>query len=326
MSLLIDSQWSSPLLLATAHAPQPDDVIRLLAANGAQLNVVGIGQKMALHYASSRGLGVEKLLEGGAIVNAADKGLWKAFNFNSTNQLQKKQLNLIATDISNNLCLLPPEGDTCLHLAARENHWKSISHLLRHGADPNIRNMDGKTALHLASASGAFTSVTTLTEGGTNLLITDNDSHLAMYHAAKYGHLKIVRYFIKRNVPLSSCRNHLGKIVLLSNPLSVALREAHLAAARVLVMAGCDTKPLHDWLIDVPRDVSDVYYNGPYVDWLENWIHQPIRLAHACRLTIRTCLGVYDVGKFNKCLPLPIVLKKYLMFEDIESDADMIHS
>ena len=49
-----------------------------------------------------------------------------------------------------------PDGDTCLHIAARRGDVRSVALLLRAGLDPNDRGDMGTTPLHCASNPEVF--------------------------------------------------------------------------------------------------------------------------------------------------------------------------
>ena len=59
--------------------------------------------------------------------------------------------------------LVDSYGDTAVHYACMYDQWKSLTFLIRRGADINLENGDGETPLDLARRFGHSSCVRTLT-------------------------------------------------------------------------------------------------------------------------------------------------------------------
>ena len=64
---------------------------------------------------------------------------------------------------------LNPNGDTLLHIAAREGDVECLQTLIRHGADLNKKNMDGWPAVHSALQQAQLPAMIYLIECGTDM-------------------------------------------------------------------------------------------------------------------------------------------------------------
>ena len=79
-------------------------------------------------------------------------------------------------------------GNTPLHLAAREEHTMSVAKLISFGASLNRREKSaGYTPLHLAVKSGYERVVLALVEFGADMDIRDDYGLTALHHAASEG-------------------------------------------------------------------------------------------------------------------------------------------
>ena len=63
-------------------------------------------------------------------------------------QKSLNSLYLVCTNIQNS------DKETALHSAAQYGHLEAVQLLLKHGADPNIKNSKDETPLDLASLYG----------------------------------------------------------------------------------------------------------------------------------------------------------------------------
>ena len=146
--------------------------------------------------------------------------------------------------------------------------------------------------------------------------------NLPIRYASASGRFEAVRYFIMRNCPVRSTRISSSHIST-TNPLLPALEKKHFHIVKILVIAGCDSKALSDWLSATPEDCwweSHI----EIICWLRDYLSQPLSLAHSCRLQIRRSVGNNLVEKSN-ALPLPVPMLKYISMEDLEKQVLRCH-
>nr|5AQA_A Chain A, OFF7_DB04V3 [synthetic construct]5AQA_B Chain B, OFF7_DB04V3 [synthetic construct] len=144
-------------LLEAARAGQ-DDEVRILMANGADVNAADNTGTTPLHLAAYSGHLeiVEVLLKHGADVDASD-----VF------------------------------GYTPLHLAAYWGHLEIVEVLLKNGADVNAMDSDGMTPLHLAAKWGYKEIVEVLLKAGADVDAQDKFGKRPLWLAADQGHAEI---------------------------------------------------------------------------------------------------------------------------------------
>ena len=129
------------------------------------------------------------------------------------------------------------EGNTLLHVAARNGHWSIVQFLMEDlKIEPNIRGQHNRTPLHYASIEGHIAVIKFLIDNPlTDPMARDEDNHTPLHSAALYGQLSVVKYFIsdlllnpnvKGNcdcTPLhhASAKGHIDVIkFLIDNPLT----------------------------------------------------------------------------------------------------------
>ncbi|XP_046544586.1 LOW QUALITY PROTEIN: uncharacterized protein LOC124254780 [Haliotis rubra] len=108
-------------------------------------------------------------------------------------------------------------GNTPLIWAAKKGHTKIVQLLLKHGADPTLRNYEGQVAVEVAS-----TSIKTIILDSVEK--TTESSHRLLLQAAWQGNIKIVRKLLRENkVKDVNCQNAEGL-----TPLLLATRDSQL--------------------------------------------------------------------------------------------------
>jgi len=81
---------------------------------------------------------------------------------------RNKYFQSIHAEVVTYLSLQDPLGNTPLHLAIQNENDSMALHLLEHGADPNIFNINGQTALMNAAKRGNVTILEKLLSRGSN--------------------------------------------------------------------------------------------------------------------------------------------------------------
>jgi len=136
----------TPLHLGAAHG----DVVSLLLAHGADLNVRDADGNTALHKVGDRGDAAEVLLSHGADANARNKKGETPLALSMGYYITGARDALIARGADVNA--RDAEGKSLLHRALGAVDLSTW--LLDHGADPNARDNEGRTPLHdLAAAN-----------------------------------------------------------------------------------------------------------------------------------------------------------------------------
>jgi ankyrin repeat protein len=82
---------------------------------------------------------------------------------------------------------------TPIHSAASAGYSKIAELLLKHGADPNIREQGGYAPLHAAAQNGDLEMISTLIYGGADLDAKSDDGKIPFDLALEAGHSKAAR-------------------------------------------------------------------------------------------------------------------------------------
>ncbi|KAH0539793.1 serine/threonine-protein phosphatase 6 regulatory ankyrin repeat subunit B-like [Cotesia glomerata] len=127
---------------------------------------------------------VEALLQHGANVNTVDKGL-KTPLYYATTYSHGMIFKMLLANNANPNCI-SEEGQTPLVMAAKNNDDFSINHLLKYGADIDLRSgLSGKTVLHYLGESNEEVNFNILNIGADiNRLTNDNKTVLDLIEEA----------------------------------------------------------------------------------------------------------------------------------------------
>ncbi len=80
-----------------------------------------------------------------------------------------------------------------LQSAAAAGHTKIVDLLLKHHADPNVREQGGYTPLHAAAQNGDLETIRVLIYGGADLTLQSDDGKLALDLALEGGHTEAAK-------------------------------------------------------------------------------------------------------------------------------------
>ncbi|XP_053143396.1 BRCA1-associated RING domain protein 1 isoform X2 [Hemicordylus capensis] len=90
------------------------------------------------------------------------------------------------------------KGETLLHVASIEGNLPAVEHLLKSGADPNVKDYAGWTPLHEACHHGHKEAVELLLQHGALLNATGYQNDVPLHDAVKNGHTRIVELLLLR--------------------------------------------------------------------------------------------------------------------------------
>ena len=127
------------------------------------------------------------------------------------------------------------EGGTPLHVAADRGYLRIVKFLLKHGANPNMKNDYGNTPLHDAAAFGHREVVKLLLEHGADPNIKNNDGSTPLHHAAESGNSKVVEVLLEHGADPNIQDDIDGW-----TPLHDAVANCHVDVVRVLLDRGAD--------------------------------------------------------------------------------------
>lgn len=280
-----DGLWRTPLMLAAMHAPHAHAIMHRLINAKCDVNTPGTESKTALHYAALRGLDPSVLLTAGADASALDSG-----------------------------------RHTALLLAAMAGHGTVVKSLIETGCDSRAVNYQRRTALHLAAIKGDIACLELLVDAGAEMDSVDLSGNRPIWYAAYNGHYNATVFFIRSNCrfegdPASAC--HSEDLPPISNPLDAALDKRHMDIARVLLVAGCSSRSLADWLLTLTQTTWSEE-NATHLEWMTNFVQNPRELGHLCRLVVREVLqGTTNTPKAIEALPLPKKLQQYLFMNEL---------
>ena len=139
-------------------------------------------------------------------------------------------------------------GGTALHFAAAEGQDAVVVLLLKHGADPNLRNNEEQTPLHLAAANGQQSVLALLLAAGAQPNLQDKQGYTSLHYAATYGQQAAVTALLAANAD-AELEDRNGE-----TPLFCAQEKGH---AEVVAQLAAALRPGAMLLVDLDaRDAS----------------------------------------------------------------------
>ena len=185
-----DSEGYTPLI--NASRSNAIEVIALLANSTKDINALDNKGRSALTHAVSRNneKTVKWLLENGADISIVDKSgntlayyLMQSYNVKRPEAFESKWALLNKSGLS--MKDVQHDGNSLLHLAAKDNNLPLLERLEEFSIDINQKNDEGNTALHLAAMSTADTNILKylITKGADVMVKTDFEE--TVYDLAK---------------------------------------------------------------------------------------------------------------------------------------------
>ncbi|KAH0812353.1 hypothetical protein GEV33_010437 [Tenebrio molitor] len=150
------------------------EVVRLLLANGAQVNALKRADWTPLMLACTKSdpETVKLLVEGGALINYSNKDGW-----------------------------------SCLHLAARQGEGEIFRFLIGQGGDHAVRTRNGRSVLHVAALHGNAEIVRVLVELGVDVDVKDNCGNTPLHEAVLGRHVAVCRLLIESGADVRCTNN-----------------------------------------------------------------------------------------------------------------------
>ncbi|EPY88884.1 hypothetical protein CB1_000148003 [Camelus ferus] len=328
------AKHTAPLTIAAARGYT--DCARYLIRQGAELDA-RVGGRAALHEACARAQSdcVRLLLTFGAKVNVlSEEGTTPLHLCTAPESLQCAKMLLEAGATVN---LAAGESEvTPLHVAAVHGLEEHVALYLEHGADVNLRTSQGETALNAARRQHQATA-RRLLEAGADARAAGRKRHTPLHNACANGCGGLAELLLLHGAS-AAVPNEAGH-----TPMDLALQAVQDAPSwepEVLFAALLDygAQPVRPEMLrhcaNFPRALEVLLNAYPCVPSCDTWVeavfpelwqeheafyssalrmvNQPRRLQHLARLAVRAQLGS-RCRQAATCLPLPLVLKDYLL-------------
>ncbi|XP_041471766.1 ankyrin repeat domain-containing protein 50-like [Lytechinus variegatus] len=129
-----------------------------------------------------------------------------------------------------------PEGQTSLHLAASQGLLEVMKIILSHGAEVNKMGDEGRTALHIAAQNGQLDISKYLISQGADVNKGDNEGRTALHIASQDGQLEVTKFFISEGAEVNRGNGDDW------TALHFAAWNGHLDITKYLIGQGADVK------------------------------------------------------------------------------------
>jgi serine/threonine-protein phosphatase 6 regulatory ankyrin repeat subunit B len=200
-----DFEENTPLLRATAQGDE--EAVKLLLARGANLNAQNIYGYTALLTALSKGFAniVDLLLGCGASVHISSVEGLSALHMAAIHCEERVLERLLECGAF--IGAQDEEGDTLLHWIIREGKRNILLFVLTKTYLLDTPNEDGETPLHFAASFGEEAMVEALLKHGANPSIKDANGLTPADHALENSHYKIAHLLKGRRHNSNSSRH-----------------------------------------------------------------------------------------------------------------------
>ena len=227
----------TPLMkLSVAKAcPEQLEIIKLLFAYNAKVDIVDNSKKTSLHlasYCSNLGV-VELLIHQGAELNSIDiHGNTPLIYASMTNNIEIASILLMKGAQIN---FMNTECKTAIHIACEWNSFDAAMILLNWGSDIEIEDIEGMTVLMIASRSGYSMLVKLLLENHALINRSDGNGWTALMYASFYRHYEIVELLLKYNANTNMKGLKKGETAL-----TIAYNKKDINIMKQLLLHGAD--------------------------------------------------------------------------------------
>ena len=138
-----------------------------------------------------------------------------------------------------------------------------VKSLIEAEANINAKNKDGNTPLHLAAREGHENVVKLLVEAGVDIKAKDKYGNTPLHFAAREGNENMAKLLVDAKAGVNK-KNSIG-----DTPLHFAAGRGHEDVARFLVEAGADVKAKDSWG-STPLDAATRNGHGEVAEFLMN--------------------------------------------------------
>ncbi|TRY72355.1 hypothetical protein TCAL_03404 [Tigriopus californicus] len=178
-----------------------EEVVRLLVQHNAGIEVPDKDKNTPLHAAAAAGfdLVVQILLDFKANPEAVNKVhhyltiMWLPIHLCASSTHGEGCLLLILDHDSSQVREASNDGKTPLLNATLHGRLPRVLHLIRHGAELNVRDKKRQTALHLAAKFGHEAIIGRLLDMNANPLVKEENGRTPLHLSAQNGHLETCR-------------------------------------------------------------------------------------------------------------------------------------
>ncbi|CAG2159659.1 unnamed protein product [Oppiella nova] len=224
--------------------------------------------KLALHDCAIGGyVDAARLLVSDQSVNVLSHDGKSALRLSALNLY----LDLMTLLVENNADInyVDADGRTTVYCVASSaaNDLKvvnTLQHLVKLGADLEMKDLEGRSPLHVSAWQGITHVVKTLIDCGADINAVDNEGRTALHMCAWNGHLEVVRLMIEAGADLNHVSTTQG-----ATPLLIAAQQAHIETCSLLLNAGSDASHI-DFYGRNARDVANNCGNRDIVILLES--------------------------------------------------------
>lgn len=239
-----------------------DTTVHLLLENGAEVDARNGDGEASLHLAAKEGyeVVVRILVEQGADVTAKNQAGETALQLAARNGhegIVRHLLDFLGEEINSEALLATSK----VFKVATAGDERAMQVLIENGADITIEDQDGETALHVAAKEGHVALSRFLLENGANINALGRYERTPISIALLYGHIEVVRLLIEHKADLGQGDSPLFAAI---KPWHGG---AKVEIVQLLLENGADVSA-HSWLEGTPLHAAVHQGSKPIVELL----------------------------------------------------------